>query len=60
MKNELPIGVLHLDVRHGRVAENREALAFNITEAVCRHRPGDPCLSNVCTSDRGMRRRKRN
>jgi len=33
MTNALPIGVLHLDVKHGCVEENREALASHALEA---------------------------
>lgn len=36
MNETLPIGVLHLDVRHGRVEENREALAAHAAEAARR------------------------
>lgn len=32
----LPIGVLHLDVKHGRVVENREALTMHALEAARR------------------------
>jgi predicted amidohydrolase len=33
MTDALPIGVLHLDVKHGRVEEKRDALAASALEA---------------------------
>ena len=36
MEETLPIGVLHLDVRHGQVEENRESLAIHAEEAAKR------------------------